>query len=88
MDTQPHRPAPVPQRWERPRTFPPGQWQRQLPTKYLTIAARGDVPADPTTAGPLCRRLMNLEVSAVLDVADLAPDERRRCEDECALLLV
>lgn len=45
MDTDRDRPAPVPQRWERPFDFPPGRWKRQLATKYLAIAGRGDVAA-------------------------------------------
>jgi ankyrin repeat protein len=35
-------PASVPQRWERPLDFEPGHWKKQLPTKYLQVAARGD----------------------------------------------
>jgi ankyrin repeat protein len=35
------RPA---QRWARPLDVPPGFWKRQLPTKYLRLAARGDLP--------------------------------------------
>jgi ankyrin repeat protein len=31
------------QRWERPFNFPPGYWKRQLPARYLKIAARGDL---------------------------------------------
>jgi ankyrin repeat protein len=37
--------ATVAQRWERPFDFPPGFWKRQLPTKYLAIAGKGDVGA-------------------------------------------
>ncbi len=32
-----------PQRWEHPLNFPPGHWKRQLPTKFLAIAACGNV---------------------------------------------
>lgn len=37
----------TPQRWERPWIYsaPPGFWKRQLPTKYLKIAAKGDIDA-------------------------------------------
>ncbi len=38
-------PIPTPQRWERPFNFPPGFWKRQLPTKVLELAVRGDVDA-------------------------------------------
>ncbi len=38
-------PIPPPQRWERPFNFPPGFWKRQLPTKVLELAVRGDVDA-------------------------------------------
>ncbi len=38
-------PLPTPQRWERPFNFPPGFWKRQLPTKVLELAIRGDVDA-------------------------------------------
>jgi hypothetical protein len=31
------------QRWERPLDFPSGFWKRQLPTKHLEIAGRGDI---------------------------------------------
>jgi ankyrin repeat protein len=37
--------SPPPQRWERPLSVPPGYWKKQLPTKYLRIAAAGNVPA-------------------------------------------
>ena len=43
MSTQQARPAPVPQRWERPLDFPPGHWKLQLPARYLAIAGRGDL---------------------------------------------
>lgn len=43
MDTHQDRPAPVPQRWERPLDFAPGHWKRQLATRYLAIAGRGDL---------------------------------------------
>jgi len=33
------------QRWDRPFDFPPGHWKKQLPTKYLEIASRGNVTA-------------------------------------------
>jgi len=33
------------QRWEQPFNFAPGHWKRQLPAKYLAIAARSDVAA-------------------------------------------
>src|SRR4051794_26582548 len=45
MDIRGDTPAPVPQRWERPLDVPPGFWKRQLASKYLSIASRGDVTA-------------------------------------------
>ncbi len=32
------------QRWARPLDVPTGFWKRQLPTKYLRLAPRGDLP--------------------------------------------
>jgi uncharacterized protein len=43
--TSPSSSARTPQRWARPLDVPPGFWKRQLPTKYLRLAARGDLPA-------------------------------------------
>ncbi len=45
---------------------------------YLLVGKDGDVPADPKTAKVLCRRLMEVGTSAVLDIYDLQPDARRR----------
>jgi ankyrin repeat protein len=36
---------PAPQRWERPLDILPGRWKQQLATKYLRVAARGDLKA-------------------------------------------
>lgn len=36
-------PSVVPQRWVRPFDFEPGHWKKQLPTKYLTLAKKGDL---------------------------------------------
>src|SRR5262245_61753029 len=45
VETMPDAAALAPQRWERPLDFPPGFWKRQLPTKVLAVAAKGDVAA-------------------------------------------
>lgn len=33
------------QRWNRPLDVEPGHWKKQLPGKYLALAAKGDLPA-------------------------------------------
>ncbi len=38
----------------------------------------GEAPADPRTAGLLCRRLLELGASAVLDLSELQPEDRQR----------
>src|SRR5919199_1458544 len=45
---------------------------------YVPAGQDGDVPADPRTAGLLCRRLLELSASAVLDLSGLQPEDRRR----------
>src|SRR5919202_3003726 len=45
---------------------------------YVLAGQDGDVPADPRTAGLLCRRLLELSASAVLDLSELQPEDRRR----------
>lgn len=45
---------------------------------FIVAGRDGDVGATPDTAALLCRRLMSLNTSAVLDLYDLAPAERRR----------
>lgn len=45
---------------------------------YVLAGVDGDVPATPESARVLCRRLMELGASAVLDLYDLSPTERRR----------
>lgn len=45
---------------------------------YLLAGKEGDVPADPRSARLLCRRLMELGASAVLDLYDLPLPDRRR----------
>jgi hypothetical protein len=58
---------------------PEGEFSSLRESFPFIVAGRdGDVPADPSTAALLCRRLMSLNVSAVLDLYDLAPGERRR----------
>ncbi len=44
---------------------------------YVLAGREGDVPADPRTAKVLCRRLMELHASAVLDLSDLSIDDRK-----------
>lgn len=43
MTPPPPLTPPIPQRWERPLNVPPGFWKQQLPGKYLSIAAKGDI---------------------------------------------
>src|SRR5919199_3569981 len=45
---------------------------------YVLAGQDGDVPADPGTAGLLCRRLLELGASAVLDLSELQPEDRQR----------
>jgi hypothetical protein len=44
---------------------------------YLLAAKDGDVPAEPRSARLLCRRIMELGVSAVIDIYDLKLPKRR-----------
>jgi len=45
---------------------------------YLLAGREGDVPADPRSAKLLCRRLLELGTSAVLDLYDLSLPDRRK----------
>jgi hypothetical protein len=45
---------------------------------YVLAGREGDVATDPKTAKLLCRRLMELGASAVIDLYDLSLPERRR----------
>lgn len=45
---------------------------------YLLASKEGDVPAQPRSAKLLCRRIVELGVSAVVDIYDLELPERRR----------
>jgi hypothetical protein len=45
---------------------------------FVVAGRDGDVAAHPDTAALLCRRLMSLHTSAVLDLYELAPTDRRR----------
>lgn len=45
---------------------------------YVLAAKGGDVPADPRSAGLLCRRLIELGASAVIDLYELKLPDRRR----------
>jgi len=45
---------------------------------YVLAGREGDVPATPETAALLCRRLMELGASGIIDLYDLPPQERRR----------
>jgi hypothetical protein len=45
---------------------------------YVLAGKDGDVPADPASAKLLCRRLMELGASAVIDLYDLKLPDRRR----------
>jgi hypothetical protein len=44
---------------------------------YVLAGKEGDVPATPKTAKVLCRKLMELGASAVLDLYELSQDDRR-----------
>ncbi len=44
---------------------------------YVLVGADGDIPAHPENARALCRRLMELGVSAVIDLYDLPITERQ-----------
>lgn len=44
---------------------------------YVLAGHEGDVPARPETAGPLGRRLLELNASAVLDLSDLSIEDRQ-----------
>jgi len=43
---------------------------------YLLVAKNGDVPADIKTADLMARRLLELEVSAIIDISELKHHER------------
>lgn len=43
----------------------------------VLVGADGEVPADPATAGLLCRHLVENRVSAVIDLSELTPTRRR-----------
>ncbi|HEY0771870.1 MAG TPA: DUF87 domain-containing protein [Sphingobacteriaceae bacterium] len=45
---------------------------------YVLLGREGDVPADARRAALLCRRLVELETSAIIDLYDLKLGERRR----------
>ena len=45
---------------------------------YVLAGRGGDIAADPATAGLLARRLLELRVSAVLDLYELKAQDRRR----------
>lgn len=44
---------------------------------YVLVGHEGDIPAKPSTAATLARRLLELGASAILDIAELHMDERR-----------
>ncbi len=44
----------------------------------LAGGGEGDVPASPETAAPLCRKLLDLGASAILDLSDMRLAARRR----------
>lgn len=43
----------------------------------LLVGPDGEIPADPRSAGMLARRLMELNISAVIDIYELTPTKRR-----------
>ena len=43
----------------------------------ILVGGEGDLPAEPRSAALLCRRIMELGVSAVLDIYELSPANRR-----------
>ncbi len=43
----------------------------------VLVGPDGEVPADPTTAGMLCKHLVENRVSAVIDLSELTPSQRR-----------
>lgn len=45
---------------------------------YVLAGKGGDTPADPTSAGLLARKLLELNVSAIIDLYELHYDERKR----------
>lgn len=45
---------------------------------YLLAGAGGDVPAEPRSAKLLARRLIEMKVSAILDLSDLSLSDQRR----------
>jgi hypothetical protein len=58
---------------------PEGEFATLREKHDLILAGReGEVPTDPRAAGLLARKLAELNVSAVVDLYDLAPPERRR----------
>lgn len=44
---------------------------------YVLVAKGGDVPADPKTAGLLAHKLLEMNVSAIIDLYELLPDQRK-----------
>lgn len=58
---------------------------------YVLVSAtpgEGDIPADPETASPLCRRLCELGASAVIDLYDLDETDQRRFTAEFSTALL
>ena len=45
---------------------------------YLLVGKEGDIPIDPASAGLLARRLLELNVSAILDLYELHYPDRKR----------
>lgn len=45
---------------------------------YVLVGKEGDIAADPSSAATLCRRLVELEASAIIDLYELRLSERRR----------
>jgi predicted nucleic acid-binding Zn-ribbon protein len=45
---------------------------------YLLVGKEGDIPIDPSSAGLLARRLLELNVSAILDLYELHYQDRKR----------
>lgn len=44
---------------------------------YILAGKEGDTPADPKTAGLLARKLLELNVSAIIDLYELHPSQRK-----------
>lgn len=45
---------------------------------FILAGKEGDVPAEPASAALLCRRLVELRASAVIDLYDLSPSDKRK----------